>query len=245
MPPAVVPALEDSKPKDRPSTVREQLELHRANPDVRVVPPEHWTRSASRSKTSMPSASGRTTTIDGLPIDAAGILADGTAVDGPVELRAALLAKPEVFAGTVTEKLLIYALGRGLEPADMPVVRSILRNAAKDEYRLIGYRARRRRQLAVPDANQAWRTRRDCKRTAQSEGVSICSSPKKHLHRRTFLRGAWARSRCRSSTRWCRRSRSRARRARCASARSTCRTACTRSSGTRRRPAGISSSSRS
>ena len=71
-----------------------------------------------------------------MPIDAAGVLADGTPVDGPQELRAALTAKPEVFAGAVTEKLMIYALGRGLEPADMPVVRSILRNAAKDDYRL-------------------------------------------------------------------------------------------------------------
>jgi hypothetical protein len=71
-----------------------------------------------------------------LPIDAAGVLADGTPVDGPQELRAALTAKPEVFAGAVAEKLLIYALGRGLEPSDMPVVRSILRNAADDEYRL-------------------------------------------------------------------------------------------------------------
>jgi hypothetical protein len=75
-------------------------------------------------------------TVDGLPIDAAGVLADGTPVDGPQELRAALTAKPEVFAGAVTEKLLIYALGRGLEPADMPVVRGILRNAAQDDYRL-------------------------------------------------------------------------------------------------------------
>jgi hypothetical protein len=75
-------------------------------------------------------------TVDGLEIDAAGILADGTAVDGPVELRAALVAKPEIFAATVAEKMLIYALGRGLEPADMPVVRSIVRNAAKEDYRL-------------------------------------------------------------------------------------------------------------
>ena len=84
-------------------------------------------------------------TVEGLAIDAAGMLADGTPVDGPVALRAALIAKPEVFAGTVTEKLLIYALGRGLEPADMPVVRSIVRNAAKDDYRLIDHCLRYRR----------------------------------------------------------------------------------------------------
>ena len=62
------------------------------------------------------------------------MLADGTKVDGPVALRKALLARPDVFAGTVTEKLLIYALGRGLEPVDMPVVRSVVRNAAAQNY---------------------------------------------------------------------------------------------------------------
>ena len=134
-PPAVVPALEDSKPKDRPSTVREQLELHRANPTCATC---HRNLDPLGFALENFDAVGQwqDETVDGLPIDAAGILADGTAVDGPVALRAALLAKPDVFAGTVAEKLLIYALGRGLEPADMPVVRSIVRNAAKDDYRL-------------------------------------------------------------------------------------------------------------
>jgi hypothetical protein len=135
MPPAVVPALEDSKPKDRPSTVREQLELHRANPTCATC---HRNLDPLGFALENFDAVGQwqDKTIDGLPIDAAGILADGTSVDGPVELRAALTARPEVFASTVAEKLLIYALGRGLEPADMPVVRSIVRNAAKDDYRL-------------------------------------------------------------------------------------------------------------
>ncbi len=48
-----------------------------------------------------------------------------------------MLEDPEVFAGTVTEKLLIYALGRGLEPQDMPQVRSILRQASEDDYRMM------------------------------------------------------------------------------------------------------------
>jgi len=71
-----------------------------------------------------------------LPIDASGILIDGTPVDGPVALREALIADPELFAGTLTKKMLIYALGRGLDPRDMPVVRSIVRNAAKHNYSL-------------------------------------------------------------------------------------------------------------
>jgi hypothetical protein len=135
LPPAVVPALEDSAPKDRPSTVREQLELHRANPNCAVC---HRTLDPLGFALENFDAVGQwqDRTIDGLPIDAAGVLADGTPVDGPQELRAALTAKPEIFAGAVAEKLLIYALGRGLEPADMPVVRGILRNAAKDDYRL-------------------------------------------------------------------------------------------------------------
>ena len=55
-------------------------------------------------------------------------------MDGPAALRQALLARPDVFTGTVTEKLLIYALGRGLEPVDMPVVRGIVRSAAPQHY---------------------------------------------------------------------------------------------------------------
>ena len=74
------------------------------------------------------------TTREGLEIDSAGVLVDGTAVDGPIELRNALLSRPEVFVGTVTEKLMTYALGRGLEPIDMPVVRSVVRDAANDDY---------------------------------------------------------------------------------------------------------------
>jgi hypothetical protein len=64
------------------------------------------------------------------------VLPDGTAFDGVVELRAALVRKPERFAITVTEKLLTYALGRGLDYYDMPAVRRIVRDAAADDYRL-------------------------------------------------------------------------------------------------------------
>jgi hypothetical protein len=134
-PPAVVPALEDSAPKDRPSTVREQLERHRASPECNSC---HRNLDPLGFALENFNAVGQwqEKTREGLEIDSAGILADGTPVDGPVQLRHALLARPEVFAGTVTEKLLIYALGRGLEATDMPVVRRILRNSAEDDYRL-------------------------------------------------------------------------------------------------------------
>ena len=71
----------------------------------------------------------------GTPVDASGQLVDGTQVNGVVELRQALLREPETFVETMTEKLLTYALGRGLTAADMPAVRAIVRDAAKDQYR--------------------------------------------------------------------------------------------------------------
>jgi hypothetical protein len=71
----------------------------------------------------------------GNPIDATSQLADGTAVDGVVALRQALLKRPAMLVGTMTEKLLTYALGRGLTASDMPAVRAIVADAARQEYR--------------------------------------------------------------------------------------------------------------
>ena len=69
----------------------------------------------------------------GTPIDATGELLDGTKIDGVVTLRQALLRQPDLFVGTVTEKLMIYALGRGLQPYDMPSVRAIVRETAQTQ----------------------------------------------------------------------------------------------------------------
>ena len=69
------------------------------------------------------------------PINASGVLPDGTNFVGPDEMRAALLREPKRFVGTVTEKLLTYALGRNLESYDMPAVRAIVRRAAENDYR--------------------------------------------------------------------------------------------------------------
>jgi hypothetical protein len=128
-----VPDLEASAHTDRPSTVREQLERHRANPTCaschRNIDPVGFALENFDAV-----GQWRATTREGLAIDAAGMLSDGAKVDGPVALRKALLSRPDVFAGTVTEKLLIYALGRGLEPVDMPVVRSVVRGAAAKNY---------------------------------------------------------------------------------------------------------------
>ena len=68
-------------------------------------------------------------------VDPVGQLADGTQVDGPVALRQALNKHPEMFVRTVTEKLMTYGLGRGLDYTDMPLVRAISREAAPSNYK--------------------------------------------------------------------------------------------------------------
>ena len=68
-------------------------------------------------------------------VDSSGILPDGTKVDGPVGLRNVLLGKKDQFVITVTERLLTYALARGIEPEDMPAIRKIVRSAASNDYR--------------------------------------------------------------------------------------------------------------
>jgi hypothetical protein len=78
---------------------------------------------------------GSSVTNLGTPIDASGELLDGTKVDGVVALRKALVRQPDIFASTLTEKLMIYALGRGIAYYDMPTVRSIVRDGAKQNYR--------------------------------------------------------------------------------------------------------------
>ena len=72
----------------------------------------------------------------GTVIDASGKLVDGTPVNSPADLRQALMKRPEQFVQTMTEKLMTYALGRSVEYYDMPAVRAIVRNAARDNYRL-------------------------------------------------------------------------------------------------------------
>src|SRR5262249_6276914 len=71
----------------------------------------------------------------GTSIDPAGTLADGTPVKGPDDLRRALTRKPDQFVQTMTQKLMTYALGRSVEYFDMPTVRKIVRDSAKDNYK--------------------------------------------------------------------------------------------------------------
>jgi hypothetical protein len=132
-PPPNVPALKESDEGGKVTTVRERMEEHRRNPACatchRVMDPLGFSLDNFDAIGQWRSKEA------GLPIDASGQLADGTKVNGVVDLRRALLLHPERFVGTMTEKLMTYALGRGLEYYDMPVVRSIARDAARNDDR--------------------------------------------------------------------------------------------------------------
>ncbi|HTB17627.1 MAG TPA: DUF1592 domain-containing protein, partial [Bryobacteraceae bacterium] len=132
-PPPDVPALKGNQEGEKPRTMREQMAEHRANP---VCASCHKAMDSIGFAMENFDAVGawRTHEPGGL-IDATGELSDGTKVNGVVTLRNALVSRPELFAGTVTEKLLVYALGRGLDYRDMPAVRTILRDASRDNYR--------------------------------------------------------------------------------------------------------------
>jgi mono/diheme cytochrome c family protein len=136
-PPPNVPALEESnKGKETAArSVREQLELHRQNPTCagchRVIDPPGFALENFDSI-----GQWRTAMDNGASIDANGVLADGSKLNGPVELRAAIVGRPEAFATVITERMMTYALGRGLEPSDMPVVRRIVKKAGQNGYRL-------------------------------------------------------------------------------------------------------------
>jgi hypothetical protein len=74
-------------------------------------------------------------TDDGTKVDPSGVLFEGSKVDGPVGLRQMVLKRPEIFVGVTTEKMLTYALGRPIQPFDMPAVRKVIRGAAKNNYK--------------------------------------------------------------------------------------------------------------
>ena len=118
---------------EAPKTMREQMATHRANPACaschKLMDP-----IGLSLENFDPVGAWRTREPNGA-IDASGQLSDGTAVDGVVTLRQALLRQPDVFVSTLTEKLLTYALGRGLSDHDMPAVRRIVHESARTNYR--------------------------------------------------------------------------------------------------------------
>jgi hypothetical protein len=126
-PPPNVPSLKEDKDLSL-LTMRQRLELHQASP------------VCASCHSRMDPLGFALENFDGLGrwrpgVDSSGVLPDGTRIDGPVGLRQVLLGRKDQFVTTATERLLTYALGRGVEAYDMPAVRKIVRDAAPTEYR--------------------------------------------------------------------------------------------------------------
>jgi hypothetical protein len=132
-PPPNVPTLPDRAALARPMTMRERMEQHRANPQCaschKVMDPLGFALENFDAVGAWRARDGRA------PIDASGVFVDGSPVDGPVALRQMLLARPHTIVGNLTEKMLIYGLGRGIDHRDMPAVRAIVRDASARDYR--------------------------------------------------------------------------------------------------------------
>jgi len=126
-PPPNVPSLKEDKDVSL-LTMRQRMELHQASP------------VCSSCHSRMDPLGFALENFDGLGrwragIDSSGVLPDGTKIDGPVGLRNVLLSKKDQFVTTATERLLTYALGRGVEAFDMPAIRKIVRDAGPGDYR--------------------------------------------------------------------------------------------------------------
>ena len=131
-PPPNVPPLKENEGSQAMS-VRARLELHRKNPPCAgchaVMDPLGF------SLENFDGVGEWRTKEPGGAVDPSGQLADGTKIDGPVALRNAIMKHPEQFVRTLTEKMLTYGLGRGLEYYDMPTVRGIARDAGRNDYK--------------------------------------------------------------------------------------------------------------
>jgi len=134
-PPPNVPALDASAKPGTVMTVRQQMEMHRKNQPCAschsVIDPPGFALENFDSI-----GQWRDNGADGKPLDTAGALADGSKVNGPAALRQAIAGRPDAFVTVITERMLTYALGRGLEPSDMPVVRQIVKKTAQNNYQL-------------------------------------------------------------------------------------------------------------
>jgi hypothetical protein len=134
-PPPNVPALKEDSAV-RVLTMRQRMEEHRASPQCAVC---HRIMDPIGFALENFDGVGRWRDVDGeggtTAIDSSGVLPDGTEFDGPTGLRDILVAKRSLFVETFTERLLTYALGRGTEQYDAPVIRRIVRDAASTDYR--------------------------------------------------------------------------------------------------------------
>ena len=131
LPPPDVPSLEETAGDGRALSMREAMEQHRANPVCsschRLMDPPGFALEQFDAV-----GKHRTHNEADAPIDASGILPDGTVFEGAAGLRDALLQRPDLFVTTLTEKLLTYALGRGVEHYDAPAIRTVVRDAERD-----------------------------------------------------------------------------------------------------------------
>jgi cytochrome c551/c552 len=132
-PPPNVPALSDNEAGQEAKSLRARLEEHRRTPACaschRVMDPLGFALE------NFDGIGEWRVKEEGGNVDPGGQLADGTKVDGPVALRQALNKHPEMFVRTVTEKLMTYGLGRGLDHTDLPLVRAISRGAEPGNYK--------------------------------------------------------------------------------------------------------------
>jgi hypothetical protein len=133
-PPADVPPLKESADRNgRTLSMRERMEEHRDNPACASC---HSIMDPLGFALENFDAVGAWRTHESrVPIDASGQLMDGSRVNGAAPLREALTRQPETFVATITEKLMVYALGRGLEASDMPTLRRIVRETAGQDFR--------------------------------------------------------------------------------------------------------------
>jgi hypothetical protein len=134
-PPPDVEAFQENKDGEKAKTVRAIMEQHRAKPSCNSCHGVMDPLGFALENFDAVGAWRATDVWAGTPIDASSRLVDGTPIGGPVDLRKAILRRPEQFVQTMTEKLMTYALGRSVEYYDMPAVRKIVRDAAAENYR--------------------------------------------------------------------------------------------------------------
>jgi hypothetical protein len=132
-PPPDVPALEtEDEGRGATLTMRAAMERHRANP---VCASCHARMDPIGFALEHFDAVGRWRDVDaGNPIDTASTLPDGRAIDGLEGVKSLLLERPELFASALTEKLMMYALGRNIQYYDAPAIRAVVRAAARENY---------------------------------------------------------------------------------------------------------------
>jgi len=136
-PPPNVPALKETADLGKPQQVRERMEEHRKNPACASC--HQLMDPIGFSLENFDAVGSWRTNDSGFRVDAAGKMFDGTKLDGPVSLRQAILNHSDAFIGTFTENLLVYGLGRVIDYRDMPFVRGVEQEAARNNNRFSSF----------------------------------------------------------------------------------------------------------